>query len=124
MTLSRWPGHVMLTAQWKKVGDRDSELDKRQYAGVAKGHKPDGQKALGQWPASSIILTRGKEHKFSTFGDRGRDVVEDVSWEHEVDEDEDGARTDAGAGGFFRGYVRGVAGWKMTKVGAGDINHG
>lgn len=108
VALSRWPGHVMLTCQWKKVGDRDSEADKRAYSGRAKGYRPDGQKNLERWPATSLIVTKGKGHTLTTFGDRGRVELDGASWSHDDEE--------VGEQGFFKVYLRGVAGWKMMKV--------
>ena len=109
MAIARFPGHVMLTSQWKKLGDRDSADEVKEYSGAARGHKPDGQKDLGRWPATSLILTRkGHVHQVSTHGDRtrngDREKLDKASWEHDE------------TGGFFKVYFRGVAGWKMVKV--------
>jgi hypothetical protein len=107
MALSRWPGHVLLTAQWKKLGDRDDAADKAAYSTF--GHKPDGQKDLGRWPATSLVLRRkGKAYTITTHGDRkkrgdeARQKLDMAEWD-----DENTA---------FKVYLRGVAGWKLTKL--------
>jgi hypothetical protein len=106
MALTRWPGHVLLTAQWKKLGDRDSEIDKRDFSSI--GHKPDGQKDLGRWPSTSLVLKRrGAKYTVTTHGDRSPrgtrlEKLDGAEWD-----DENTA---------FKLYLRGVCGWKMVKV--------
>lgn len=103
----RWPGHVLLTAEQKKVG-RDI-VKKPELADFYShlGQMPAGEGRIHHVTATTLYLTKARngEYRFTTVKDRNRD------------EREGEAIADIDAkpfGGFAGSYLMGVAGWKVA----------
>jgi hypothetical protein len=102
--LTRPPCHLYVTADMAQLDDRDGDKQTKNLYGKY-GVKPRSQKRLGQSMQTVLLKETTKQGTFkvTSIKDRGRGLLVN----HVVSDFEDG--------GFFKDYVREVAGWKPAK---------
>jgi hypothetical protein len=107
--IAKWPGHVIMTAQEKKIDDRDDKEIKAAYREI--GMRPDGEGQIKKGhPCHTVIhLKFGRDddgemsYMMTTVKDRklggvSRRYLTDQPWDD-----------------FASDYLRKVAGWKFVK---------
>lgn len=97
--LRTWTGHLILTAEAKKLGNRDDDQIKDWFSVV--GMKPAGETRLAYIPATVMYLERNpklRTFKMTTIKDRNRQPVE-----HQVFDN------------FAIDYLKTVAGWERQR---------
>jgi hypothetical protein len=102
--ISRWKGHLILTAEAASIkGERDEEL-LRLYSRV--GFRPTGDKRLSHATHSIFFMEDAKRgYRFTSCKDRTRTMAEHQDIESLND------------GGFAMTYLCELGGWKMRKGG-------
>jgi hypothetical protein len=112
--IAKWPGHVVLCADEKAIGEKDTRDsgDKDLYSG---GFRPEGQKRFVNGHVSRTILRIAKykndpKRRLIMIKDRGREKL----W----DRDTEGwlPYTDLEDGGFAYDYLAGIGGWAPVTV--------
>lgn len=97
--IQRWKGNIIVTAEAKKVGDRENDDVAMEFGPI--GYKPSGEPRLMYVASTNLFLSHPKRKvwKMTSTKDRNREELDDVTVEN-----------------FAMDYLQDVAGWEMVKV--------